>query len=147
MFLLSWELPWWGYMKRSLPSLRIMRGGQHIQIAILELNKVSPSPPTLFGIYIDKLEKCLEEASCISIILARIVIILLLYANDIVLMARCHFDLNKELRILKDFYSNMGMIVNTNKTKIMIIKSKKDTSMNFIMIIEIYRKWLLTSIS
>ena len=52
-------------------------------------------------------------------------------------MARCHFDLNKKLRILKDFYSNMGMIVNTDKTKITIIKSKKDTVQILFMITKI----------
>ena len=47
-------------------------------------------------------------------------------------MARRPSDLDKKLRILKEFFSNMGMIVNTNKTKIVIIKSKKDTYANFI---------------
>jgi len=63
--------------------------------------------PTLFGIYIDKLEGCLEEASCAGTILARIVIILLLYVDDIVLLARCPSDLDKQLRLLKDFCSTM----------------------------------------
>ena len=44
----------------------------------------------------------------------------------------CPFDLDKQLKTLKYFFSNMGMTVNTNKTKIMIIKSKKDTYANFI---------------
>ena len=52
-------------------------------------------------------------------------------------MARCSFDLDKQLRILKYLCSNMGMVVNIDKTKIMIIKSKKDTYANFIKIIEI----------
>ena len=52
-------------------------------------------------------------------------------------MARCPSDLDKPLRILKDFCSNMGMIVYTNKTKIMIIKSKKDTYAILFMMIEI----------
>ena len=47
-------------------------------------------------------------------------------------MARCPSDLDKQLIILKDFGSNMGMTVNTNNTKIMIINSKKDTYENFI---------------
>ena len=64
-------------------------------------------------------------------ILAGIVIILLLYADNIVLIARCPSDLDKQLRLLKDFYSTMGMIVNTDKTKVVIIKSKKDTYANF----------------
>ena len=65
------------------------------------------------------------------------VIILLIYVDDIVLMARCPSNLNKQLRILKYFCSNMGMNVNTDKTKIMIRKSKKDTYANLFMIIEI----------
>ena len=83
----------------------------------MELNKVSPSPLPFFGIYIDKLEKCLEDAGCAGTILAGIIIILLLYANDIVLMERCPSDLDKQLIILKYFFSNMGMIVNTDKKK------------------------------
>ena len=47
-------------------------------------------------------------------------------------MARCPSDLDKQLRILKYFCSDMGMTINTDKTKIMIIKSKKDTYANFI---------------
>ena len=44
--------------------------------------------PTLFGIYIDKLEGCLEEAGCAGTFLDGIVIILLLYVEDIFLLAR-----------------------------------------------------------
>jgi hypothetical protein len=47
-----------------------------------------PLSPTLFGIYIDKLEECLEKVGCVSPTLTSIVINILLYADDIVLMAR-----------------------------------------------------------
>ena len=83
-----------------------------------------PFSPTLFGIYIDKLEVCLEEEGCVSPTLTSIVINILLYADDIVLMVRSPHDLENQLRILKDFCSNMGMTVNTDKTKVMVIKSK-----------------------
>jgi hypothetical protein len=79
--------------------------------------------PTLFGIYIDKLEDCLEKAGCVGPTLTGIVINLLLYADYIILMARIPHDLENQLRILKNFCSNMGMIVNIDKTKVMIIKS------------------------
>jgi hypothetical protein len=64
--------------------------------------------------------------------LTGIVINLLLYVDDIVLMARSPHDLENQLRILKDFCSNMGMTVNTDKTKVMIIKSNKITYDTFI---------------
>ena len=85
-----------------------------------------PLSPTLFGIYIYNLEGCLEEVGCADTILAGIVVILFLYADNIVLLAWCPSDLDKKLRLLKDFCSTMGMTVNIQK-KIMIIKSKKDT--------------------
>ena len=47
-------------------------------------------------------------------------------------MARRPSDLDKKLRILKYFYSNISMTVNIEKTKIMIIKYKKDTYADFI---------------
>jgi hypothetical protein len=40
-------------------------------------------PPTFFGIYIDKLEDFLEAAGCVGPNIASIVVILLLYADDI----------------------------------------------------------------
>jgi hypothetical protein len=49
----------------------------------------------LFGIYIKKLEVCLEEVGCINPNLIGIVIILLLYINDVILMVRSPYDLNK----------------------------------------------------
>ena len=97
----------------------------------IEVKQGFPLSPTLFSIYIDKLEGYLEEAGCDGTILARIVVILLLYVDDIVLFARCPSDLDKQLMLLKDFCSTIGMIVNTEKTKVMIIKSKKDTYAKF----------------
>ena len=77
-------------------------------------------------------------------ILAGIVIILLLYTNDIVLLSRCPYDLDKRLILLKDFCCTMGMIVNTNKEKVMIIKSKKDTLILCVTTVT-WRKCLPTS--
>jgi hypothetical protein len=91
-----------------------------------------PLSPTLFDIYIDKLEDCLEEASCVGPTLTSIVINILLYVDDIILMVRSPHDLEKQLRILKDFCSNMGMTLNTDKTKVMIIKSNKITYDTFV---------------
>jgi hypothetical protein len=40
-------------------------------------------------------------------------------------MERSPHDLENQLRILKDFCSNMGMTINIDKTKVMIFKSNK----------------------
>jgi hypothetical protein len=45
-----------------------------------------PLSPNIFNIYIDKLEHCLEDVVCVDLNLASIVIILLIYVDDIVLM-------------------------------------------------------------
>jgi hypothetical protein len=71
-----------------------------------------PLSPTLFSIYIDKLEECLEKLGCVGPTLTGIVIDILIYADDIILMERIPRDLENQLRILKDFCSNMGMTVN-----------------------------------
>jgi hypothetical protein len=91
-----------------------------------------PLSPTLFGIYIDKLEDCLEKSRCVGPTLTDIVINLLLYVDDIILMARNPHDLENHLIILKDFCSNMGMTIYIDKTKVMIIKSNKITYDTFI---------------
>jgi hypothetical protein len=88
--------------------------------------------PTLFGIYIDKLEECLEKAGCVGTTLTGIVINLLIYVDDIVLMGRSPRDLENQIRILKEFFSNMGMTVNIDKTKVMIINSNKIPSDTFV---------------
>jgi hypothetical protein len=80
----------------------------------------------------DKLEYCLEKEGCVSPALTSIVINLLLYVDDIILMEISPYDLENQLRILKDFCSNMGMTVNTDKTKVMIIKSNKFTYDTFV---------------
>jgi hypothetical protein len=42
-------------------------------------------------------------------------------------MERSPHDLENQLSILKDFFSNMGMTVNTDKTKVMMVNSNKIT--------------------
>jgi hypothetical protein len=47
-------------------------------------------------------------------------------------MERNPYDLSKQLRFLKKFYSSTSMNVNIDKTKVMIIKSNKITYNAFV---------------
>ena len=78
--------------------------------------------------------------------LARIVIIFL-YIDDIVLLARFTSILNKKLRFLKDFYSAMDMIINIDKTKVMIIKSDEVIYAHFLFDNNILEEVLACSLS
>jgi hypothetical protein len=49
--------------------------------------------------------------------LVEVVVIILPYADDIVLMVRNLYDLGKQIRILNDFCSIMGMTMNIDKNK------------------------------
>ena len=95
------------------------------------VKKWCPLSPSLFGIYIDKLQEYLEIAGCKGTKLVGIIFALLLHAGDIVLLAKSHKDLENKLKTLHEYFSKMGMMVNIDKTKIMIIKFKKITHGNF----------------
>jgi len=93
------------------------------------------------------LEECLEEVGCVGPSLTDIVINLLLYANDIILMARTRIphDLGEKLIILMVFCSNMHMTFNIDKTKVMIIKSNKITYDTLYITTITWRNWLHTN--
>ena len=112
------------------PSLRSLRVG--LKKLNIDVKKGCPLSPILFRIYIDKLEAYLEAMGCVDPKLTGMVITLLLYVDDIFLLARSHEDLDKQFKILHDYCSKMGMIVNTYKTKVMIIRFKNINHDNFI---------------
>ena len=62
-----------------------------------------PLSPTLFGFYIDKLEKWLNMASGEGVQLANYVIRLLLYENDLIIITKTTNDLRKHLKELECF--------------------------------------------
>ena len=81
--------------------------------------------PTLFGLYIDKLEEWLNLQGGDGVRLGEFVIKLLLYADGIVLISKSSHGLQMHLYSLDQFCTAVGMQVNTSKTKITIFSNKR----------------------
>ena len=84
-----------------------------------------PLSPTMFGLYIDKLEEWLNNTSGEEIQLAGYVVKLLLYVDDLILIANFAQGLRDHLKASDLCKQEVGMQVNTSKTKIMIISLKR----------------------
>jgi hypothetical protein len=86
--------------------------------------------PTLFGLYIDKLEEWLNLQEGDGALLGEFVIRLLLYADDLILIAKSAHGLQEHLISLEHFCSTVGMQVNTSKTKVVVFSSKRKQKNN-----------------
>ena len=80
-----------------------------------------PLSPTLFGLCIDKLEEVLlmtmQEEGCNDPHIGIYVILLLLYADDVVFFTQ-------SMGILGKFCQDSGLMVNVSKTKLMVVRTK-----------------------
>ena len=88
----------------------------------------SPLSPTLFGLYIDALEaKLLTEDRrcggqlCLAELPPQQQVALLLYADDLALLASSAAGLQAQLRVLEAFCQQRGLTVNLVKTKVMLL--------------------------
>ena len=84
-----------------------------------------PLSPTLFVLYIDKLEEWLNSQGGDNIHLDKFVIRLRLYANDLILIAKCALGLQEHLHSLENFCRRVGMQVNIGKMKVVVLSNKR----------------------
>jgi hypothetical protein len=89
-----------------------------------------PLSPTLFGLYIDTLEEWLNLQEGDVVVLGEFVIRLLLYADNLILIAKSTLGLQEHLISLEHFCSTVGMQVNTSKTKVVVFSNKRKQKHN-----------------
>ena len=89
----------------------------------IEVKQGCPVSPTLFGLYIDKLEESLNSQGGDGIHLDKFIVRLLLYADD--LIAKSTLGLQEHLCSLEHFCRRVEMQVNTRKTKVVVFSNKK----------------------
>ena len=90
--------------------------------------------PTLFGLYVDGLEKHLLETADIDAPTLRAVLVsLLLYADDLMLMSTSAAGLQKQLDALVSFCDELQLTVNLSKTKIVVFEPHRSEVADFVL--------------
>ena len=80
--------------------------------------------PVLFALYLNDLNRQIKESSQ-GVLVDDISIHSLLYADDLVLLAKNREDLQSQLDTLDKFSKSLKMEVNLDKTKVMLIQKQK----------------------
>ena len=92
-----------------------------------------PASPLLFGLYLDELERLLDNASDIDAPrIADILLAILLFADDIALFSYSASGLQKQLDILAEFCLARGLSVNVKKTKTLVFERRKSVTPAFL---------------
>ena len=86
--------------------------------------------PFLFAMYINDLEETLELKGYKGIEIGMLKLMLLLYADVIVILFESEAGLQMGLDILKDYCDRWKLTVNVNKTKVMIFRKGRTNRRN-----------------
>ena len=79
--------------------------------------------PFLFAMYVNDLEQELDNNGVNGIDIGMVKLLLLLYADDIVLFWKTPDELQKSLDILESYCERWKLTVNTTKTKVMVFRN------------------------
>lgn len=88
----------------------------------LGVKQGDPMSPLLFGLFLDGVERCVSRgASGAGVEIGGQLCQMLLYADDIVLLAKSARDLQQQLNALGTFCQDSHMRVNVQKTKVLVL--------------------------
>jgi hypothetical protein len=112
-----------------LGRLRMAHGLSDFIQSTIGVKQGCPLSPTLFGIYIDELESFLHEhiQEGDGCLLHQVLISLLLFADDLVLLASTPEGLQRQIDALASFCDLRQLMVNLGKTKVLIFNASKSS--------------------
>ena len=86
--------------------------------------------PLLFSLYVEDLELCLQTSDLSGLKLQDITLILLLFADDMVIFGDDQYDLQNSLNMLGEYCKRWGLEVNIDKTKVMVFRKRGRVGQN-----------------
>ena len=108
--------------------VRMQEGFSEFFSSTIGVKQGCPLSPTLFGLLIDELEKMvldsMQDEGIKKVLIGNVVIMLLLYADDVVLLAHEVKDAQRLMQVLEKFCMHSGLSVNVTKTKVMLVKTR-----------------------
>ena len=114
-------------------AVRSTQGISAVFRCLLGVKQGCPLNPTLFGLYVDGLEKLLLETAGIDApMLLGTLVPLLLYADDLILMSTTAAGLQKQLDVLALFCEIRQLTVNLTKTKVVIFEPRRTDCIDFV---------------
>ncbi|MCO5590830.1 hypothetical protein L7F22_044805 [Adiantum nelumboides] len=107
--------------------VRVDEGISEFFTSTIGVKQGYPRSPTRFGLLIDELEhmvlEFMQQEGIEEVMIENAMVMLLLYADDVVLLAHSLEDAQKLMIALKNFCLHSGLIVNGSKTKVMLVKT------------------------
>ena len=114
-------------------AVKTSAGLSEIFRCLLGVKQGCPLSPTLFGLYVDGLEKHLLQTSGIDAPeLIGELVPLLLYADDLILMSTSKEGLQRQIDALADFCAGRQLEVNLSKTKIVVFETRRSDCAPFV---------------
>ncbi len=115
-------------------AVRSSQGISAIFRCLMGVKQGCPLSPTLFGLYVDGLEKhLLDTADIDAPTLMGVMVPLLLYADDLILMSESAAGLQKQLDALASFCEERQLTVNLSKTKVVVFEHRRSDVSDFVL--------------
>ncbi len=95
--------------------------------SVMGVKQGCPLSPTLFGLYLDDLEEAMRAKQHLldSPSLAGLMLLALLYADDLALVSTSMAGLQAQLDVLHEYADRWGLTVNVDKTKAVIYRAAR----------------------